>query len=65
MEGKQTVMTGYKPFCGQKKDWGRASGSLSKRGEACHGQKGRPDGADEEVRGGRQENEARGEAMLG
>ena len=44
---------------------GKASGSLSPKGEAWNGQKDGPDWAGEEVRGGRQENTARGEAMLG
>lgn len=58
-------MTGYKPSCGHKKGWGKASGSLSQEGEAWHGQKDGSYWAAEEVRGGHQENKARGEAMLG
>lgn len=43
----------------------KASGSLSQNGEAWHGQKDGSDWDAEEVRGGHQENKARGEAMLG
>lgn len=65
MECKQTVMSGYKPFCDHEKDGRRASESLSQRGEAWPGQKNGPDWAGEEMRGGCQENKATGEAMLG